>query len=433
MTSFEESIVQARPLVGCIADDFTGATDLASMLVRGGMRTVQTIGVPSGEDPVDADALVVALKTRMAPPHDSVELSLQALDWLRSQGCRQFFFKYCSTFDSTDQGNIGPVADALLDALHEDFAIVCPAFPDNGRTVYRGHLFVGDTLLSESGMEHHPLTPMTDANLVRVMQRQTKSKVGLLRYDVIAGGVGSITRQIESLREEGVRFAIADATSNADLAALAAACAGSRLITGGSAIALGLPENFRREGLLPAERAASRSQRVDGRVVILAGSASVATQAQVAHWRKLRPSFRIDPLALARGEDPVFEAVEFCMKSPETVLIYSTSPPDEVKAAQLTIGVEGAGHLIEQAFSAIAQALRSQGVTKFIVAGGETSGAIVGALGVTALQIGPVIAPGVPLTQSVDDEPLMLALKSGNFGSTDFFERALNAMLGENA
>jgi uncharacterized protein YgbK (DUF1537 family) len=234
-----------------------------------------------------------------------------------------------------------------------------------------------------------------------------------------------------ALRKEGVRFAIADTTSNADLAALAAACAGSRLITGGSAIALGLPENFRREGLLPTERAASGLQMVDGRAVVLAGSASVATQAQVAHWRTSRPAFRIDPLALARGEDLVSQAVDFSMGSQETVLIHATSTPDEVKAAQLALGVESAGQLIEQAFGAIAQALLSRGVRKFIVAGGETSGAIVGALGVTALRIGAVIAPGVPLTQSMNDEPLMLALKSGNFGSTDFFERALEAMFGE--
>ena len=248
-----------RPLLGCIADDFTGATDLANTLVRNGMRTVQTIGVPasaSGADvDTDADAIVVALKSRTIPARDAVAQSLAALRWLREQGCRQFVFKYCSTFDSTDAGNIGPVSDALLDALGSDFTIACPAFPENGRTIFRGHLFVADALLNQSGMEHHPLTPMTDANLVRVLQRQSASKVGLLRYDTVAQGTGAIGARIDALRGEGVRLAIADAISDADLLALGEACAALPLITGGSGIALGLPENFRRAGLLP--------QRVD--------------------------------------------------------------------------------------------------------------------------------------------------------------------------
>lgn len=250
------------PLLGCIADDFTGATDLANMLVRGGMRTVQTIGVPRGDEPVEADALVVAMKSRTIPVADAIAQALAALDWLRAQGCRQFFFKYCSTFDSTDAGNIGPVADALLDALSDSFAvessltseqqtgadaftIACPAFPENGRTIYRGHLFVGDLLLNESGMEHHPLTPMTDANLVRVLQQQTASKVGLVRYDVLARGVMAVHEAFNALRRDGVRMAIADALSDDDLYTLGEACANLTLITGGSGMALGLPENFR--------------------------------------------------------------------------------------------------------------------------------------------------------------------------------------------
>jgi len=416
-------------LLGCIADDFTGATDLANMLVRGGMRTVQSIGVPEAGARIEADALIVALKSRTIPADDAVRQSLAALEWLRAQGCRQFIFKYCSTFDSTDHGNIGPVADALLDALQDDFTIACPAFPENGRTVYRGYLFVGDALLDESGMENHPLTPMTDPNLVRVLQRQTRSKVGLIRYDTIARGADAIRARIGELKRDGVRLAIADAISDADLHVLGEACRELSLITGGSGIALGLPRNFRAANLLAHAEHAADLPKIEGKAVVLAGSASKATNAQVAEWRASEPSFRIDPLALARGEPVVDQAVDFARN--QTALIYATSSPDEVKAVQKELGVERAGQLVEQALAAIARRLRDEGVRKFVVAGGETSGAVVQALGVRALRIGPQIDPGVPATQSIaanGDAPLALALKSGNFGATDFFSKALKAL-----
>jgi uncharacterized protein YgbK (DUF1537 family) len=421
----------AQALLGCIADDFTGATDLANMLVRGGMRTVQTIGIPEAGARIDADAIVVALKSRTIPADDAVRQSLDALEWLRAQGCRQFFFKYCSTFDSTDRGNIGPVADALLDALKDDFTIACPAFPENGRTIFRGNLFVGDVLLNESGMENHPLTPMTDPNLVRVLQRQTKSKVGLIRYDTIAKGADAIRARIDELKKDGVRLAIADAVSDADLHTLGAACRDLALITGGSGIALGLPENFRAANLLAHAEHAADLPKIEGKSVVLAGSASKATNAQVAHWRESKPAFRVDPLALSRGEPVVQNAVEFARKHDEPALIYATSSPDEVKAVQKELGVEKAGQLVEDALASIARQLRDDGVRKFVVAGGETSGAVVQALDVRSLRIGPQIDPGVPATQSIGanaDESLALALKSGNFGATDFFEKALKAL-----
>ncbi|MBN3845550.1 four-carbon acid sugar kinase family protein [Paraburkholderia sp. Ac-20342] len=425
----------AQALLGCIADDFTGATDLANMLVRGGMRTVQTIGVPASGAPLEADALVVALKSRTIAADAAVSQSLEALEWLRAQGCRQFFFKYCSTFDSTDKGNIGPVADALLDALKDDFTIACPAFPENGRTIFRGNLFVGDVLLNESGMENHPLTPMGDANLVRVLQRQTRSKVGLIRYDTIAQGAEAIRARIEALKKDGVRVAIADAICDEDLFVLGEACRDLSLITGGSGIALGLPANFRAANLLEHAEHAADLPKIEGKSVVLAGSASKATNAQVAQWRASKPGFRIDPLALSRGEAVVEQAVEFArahMKNDETVLIYATSSPDEVKAVQKELGVEKAGHLVEDALASIARTLRDEGVRKFVVAGGETSGAVVQALGVRSLRIGPQIDPGVPATQSIDantgDAPLALALKSGNFGAIDFFAKALSAL-----
>ncbi|KPD15338.1 membrane protein [Burkholderia sp. ST111] len=432
------TITSKRALLGCIADDFTGATDLANMLVRGGMRTVQTIGVSTSNEAVEADALVVALKSRTIPAADAVAQSLAALDWLRAQGCRQFFFKYCSTFDSTDAGNIGQVTDALLDALRADtgataFTIACPAFPENGRTIYRGHLFVGDTLLNESGMENHPLTPMRDANLVRVLQRQTGSKVGLVRYDAVAKGVSRVRESIDALRNDGVRMAIADAVSDEDLYILGEACADLALITGGSGVALGLPGNFRCAGLLAEQTDAAQLPRVEGLSVVLAGSASKATNAQVAMWRETRSSFRIDPLAVARGEPVIEQALAFAQEhfdKAQPVLIYATATPDEVKAVQRELGVSEAGHLVETTLASIARGLRERGVRKFVVAGGETSGAVVQALGVHTLRIGAQIDPGVPATATTGAEPLALALKSGNFGSTDFFEKALRHLDG---
>jgi uncharacterized protein YgbK (DUF1537 family) len=423
-----------QALLGCIADDFTGATDLASMLVRGRMRTVQTIGLPAAGVQVEADALVVALKSRTVPAEDAVRQSLNALEWLRAQGCRQFFFKYCSTFDSTGKGNIGPVADALLEALKDDFTIACPAFPENGRTIFRGNLFVGDKLLNESGMENHPLTPMTDPDLVRVLQRQTKSRVGLIRYDTVTKGAEAIRARIEELKEDGVRLAIADAMSESDLFTLGKACRDLTLVTGGSGIALGLPQNFHSADLLVYAGHADDLPKIDGKAVVLAGSASMATNAQVAEWRASRPSFRIDPMTLSRGEPVVENAVQFARSHDnETVLIYATSSPDEVKAVQRKLGVEKAGHLVENALASIALKLRDAGVRKFVVAGGETSGAVVQALGVRLLRIGTQIDPGVPVTQSVGangEAPLALVLKSGNFGAVDFFDKALNALSG---
>ncbi|MDR5856540.1 four-carbon acid sugar kinase family protein [Caballeronia sp. LZ062] len=427
-----------RPVLGCIADDFTGATDLASMLVRGGMRTIQTIGVPASDALLDADAVVVALKSRTIEAADAVAQSLAALEWLRAQGCRQFFFKYCSTFDSTDAGNIGPVAEALLDALGAgegaDFTIACPAFPENKRTVYRGHLFVGDALLNESGMEHHPLTPMRDPNLVRVLQRQSTSKVGLIASETVAAGADAVRDAITRLRADGVRLAIADALTDADLRTLGEACAALPLITGGSGVAIGLPDNFRRAGLIEPNDKAADLPAVEGGALVLAGSASKATNAQVAEWLPRRPAFRIDPRALSRGEPVVDEALAFIdTHAPQPVLVYATATPDEVKAVQQELGSAAAGKLVEDALAAIAREAKARGLRKFVVAGGETSGAVVQALGVEMLQIGPPIDPGVPVTVSVGETPLALALKSGNFGARDFFDKALRYIEGERA
>lgn len=422
----------ARPLLGCIADDFTGATDLANMLVRGGMRTVQSIGIPAADvaNQLDADAIVIALKSRTVPAADAVEESLQALHWLRERGCEQIFFKYCSTFDSTAAGNIGQVSEALLQALGSDFTLACPAFPENGRTVFRGHLFVQDQLLSESGMQHHPLTPMTDANLVRVLQAQTQGKVGLLRHDSVSAGVESIRARIAQLRADGVSMAVADALCDTDLYLLGEACADLPLLTGGSGLALGLPGNFRRAGKL-RDLDAAHVPEVQGAAVVLAGSASQATLGQIANWLQAgRPAMRVDPLALAAGKPVVEDALAFAADHAQTVLIYATNTADEVKAVQRELGAERAGHLVEQAMGRIASGLREAGVRRFVVAGGETSGAVVQALNIQLLQIGAQIDPGVPACVSTPGEPLALALKSGNFGGVDFFDKALKQLAG---
>ncbi|WP_459200115.1 3-oxo-tetronate kinase [Pseudomonas tremae] len=427
------SLNTARPLLGCIADDFTGATDLANMLVRGGMRTVQSIGIPSVEMAagLDADAIVIALKSRTTPSAEAVAESLAALEWLRERGCEQIFFKYCSTFDSTAAGNIGQVSEALLEQLGSDFTLACPAFPENGRTIFRGHLFVQDQLLSESGMQNHPLTPMTDANLLRVLQAQTTHKVGLLRYDTVAKGVESVRGKIAELRAEGVSMAIADALSDADLYTLGEACADLPLLTGGSGLALGLPGNFRKAGKL-RDIDAAKQIAISGGEVVLAGSASVATNGQVAAWLEAnRPALRINPLDLVAGKPVVEQALAFARDAAQTVLIYATSTPDEVKAVQKELGVERSGAMVEAALGEIAKGLFDAGVRRFVVAGGETSGAVVQALGVQLLQIGAQIDPGVPATISSGSEPLALALKSGNFGARDFFAKALKHLAGE--
>jgi uncharacterized protein YgbK (DUF1537 family) len=414
------------PLLGCIGDDFTGSTDLAGMLVRGGMRTVQMLGVPTGEPPPDVDAIVVALKSRTTPPEQAVAESLGALKWLQGAGCSRFYFKYCSTFDSTDRGNIGPVTDALMTALGTRFTIACPAFPENKRTIFKGYLFAGDVLLNESGMQHHPLTPMTDPNLVRVLQRQTKRTVGLVPYDVVSRGPAAITERFQHLQREGVGIAIVDATSDGDLLHIGRACADLPLVTAGSGVALGLSRAVE-DRLPPRAGRATHLPKVEGLRAIVSGSCSVATQAQVAHALDNGiPGFRVDPLRLADGEDVAGAALAWARPRLRNgpVLVYATAAPEAVKAVQARLGVEAAGHLVEQALAAITRELVAGGVRQLIVAGGETSGAAVGALGVTGLRIGPQIDPGVPWTASLGGAPIALALKSGNFGTTDFFVKA---------
>jgi uncharacterized protein YgbK (DUF1537 family) len=414
-------------LLGCIADDFTGATDLANTLVKGGMTAVQVIGVPTGPLP-EADAIIIALKSRTAPVSEAVAQSLAACEALLAAGAKQIFWKYCSTFDSTDQGNIGPVADALLKRLGSGFALACPAFPTNGRTIYLGHLFVGNALLNESGMENHPLTPMTDANLVRVLGRQTDGAVGLVPFNTVEQGAAATRQAMMRLAEQGRRYAIVDAVTDQHLFAIGEAAAQHALITGGSGVAMGLPENFRRAGLLPARGNAASLPPMQGMAAVVAGSCSRATLGQIGLARDHVPVLELDALATPDAAALTAQALEWVagkLSADRPVVIAASAPPEKVAALQAKLGRDAAGALIEAAMAAIAEGLVAQGVGRLVVAGGETSGAVVQRLGVTALRIGPEIDPGVPWTFA-EQRGLHLALKSGNFGARDFFLKAFD-------
>ena len=420
--------------LGCIADDFTGATDLANNLVRAGMRVVQTIGVPERAPDPDLDAVVVALKTRTIPSGEAVAQSLAALGWLRAHGATQLYFKYCSTFDSTPQGNIGPVTEALMEALRDrrnaDFTIATPAFPDNGRTVFNGYLFVGQVPLNESGMQHHPLTPMTDANLVRVMQAQCRRKVGRVDYRVVGKGPEAIRARLDTLRVQGVGIAIVDAISNDDLVRLGPTLKDMPLVTAASGVAIALPANF---GIAPTN-AASRLPKAGGTRAVIAGSCSSATRRQVRSFIDAGgAAFAVDAMQIA-SDDVRRGALAWCAPrlAEGPVLVYSTADPDTVKAVQQRLGADAAGGLVERTLAVVARGLVELGVRQLVVAGGETSGACVQALNVSQMKIGPQIDPGVPwcYARSDGDPPiaLHLALKSGNFGADDFFAKAF-AML----
>ena len=406
--------------LGCIGDDFTGSSDLANTLTREGMRCVQYVGVPKGPADSQVEAGIVALKSRSVPADEAVALSLQALAWLRAQGCTQFLFKYCSTFDSTDAGNIGPVAEALADALKASHVIVCPAFPATGRSVYQGHLFVGDKLLSESGMQTHPLTPMTDPDLRRVLDRQSKGSVGHLPFAVVAEGPAAIRTRLEAEQAKGHRLIVADAVRDEDLRMLGQAAADLPLITGGSGIALGLPENFRVRGELAANSEPWQGQA--GRAAALSGSCSQATRGQVAEHARVQPALQLDADAVMAGQTSAEQVADWILAQEGLPLAYSSADPEAVQAAQRRHGGAAVANAFEALFAEVARRLVAGGVTRLITAGGETSGAVVEGLALTELAIGPEIAPGVPAIRA--GETLTLALKSGNFGAPDFFARA---------
>jgi 3-dehydrotetronate 4-kinase len=423
-------------LIGVIADDFTGASDVANTLAKGlpgqgGLVTAQYMGVPEGAADPEIEAGVVSLKSRSIPVEDAVASSLAALRWLQAQGCRQFVFKYCSTFDSTPEGNIGPVAEALADALDVKGVVACPAFPAMGRTVYQGHLFVGDVLLSESGMQNHPLTPMTDPDIRRWLRLQTSSAVGHVPAPVVAEGAEAIDAALRACAQRGETLTIVDAVADEDLVRIGRACAGAPLLTGGSGIALGLPANFIAEGL--AEGGRYRFEGVAGPEAILAGSCSGRTRSQVdAHTRK-HPALAVAVDDVMDGRTSSDDLVAFIAANHgEAPLVYSSAAPEEVAAAQARYGREAVSGRLEGLFAETVERLVDSGVSRVVVAGGETSGAVAQALDLGGLTIGPEISPGVPVLVS-DKRGVALALKSGNFGEEDFFDDALAAMAGGRA
>ena len=443
----------SKILLGCIADDFTGATDLANNLVRAGMRVVQTNGIPTQALTAEVDAVVIALKTRTIAPTDAIAQSLTALNWLKQAGSRQIYFKYCSTFDSwyganddakrgNKRGNIGPVTEALMDAMDVDFTIATPAFPDNGRTVFKGHLFVGDVLLSESSMKNHPLTPMLDANLVNVMQTQCQRKVGLIDYRVVAAGADAVRARIAELRTQGVGIAIVDAISNEDLMRLGPALANLPLVTAGSGVAIGLPQNFGIQATGESAAQAAALPAATGWQAVVSGSCSQATNGQVAAWVANGQPHRALNLTAVLGSDVQSQAEVQSVLSwakallPQgPVLIYSTADAESVKASQSAMGSDATGARVELALSAIAKGLVELGVQQLVLAGGETSGACVLALGIEQMQIGPQIDPGVHWCYGLSSKAgeaagvnIHLTLKSGNFGSPDFFVKAFKLL-----
>ncbi|MBB4188454.1 uncharacterized protein YgbK (DUF1537 family) [Sinorhizobium terangae] len=421
-------------LLGVIADDFTGASDIANTIAKGlpgqgGLRTVQYLGIPSGAADPAVEAGIIALKSRSIDAGLAVRQSLEALRWLLDQGCEQIVFKYCSTFDSTPTGNIGPVAEALAEALGVKGVVACPAFPGAGRTVYQGHLFVKDRLLNESGLQNHPLNPMTDADIRRWLQLQTVSDVGHVDITTVHDGAAAIEAALRRNGEANRVLVIVDAITDDDLVAIGRAAALHRLVTGGSGIALGLAANFIERGL--AHGTVAGTLPVDGPEAILAGSCSGATREQVEIHRRNHPTLAIDVTGVMEGRVATSDLTSFLLANQgRAPLAYSSSTPDEVQAIQARFGREKVAATLDSLFAETARELVSAGVRRLVVAGGETSGAVVSALNLGALAIGPEIDPGVPVLLSEGSDPLALALKSGNFGAPDFFTKALERLAG---
>jgi uncharacterized protein YgbK (DUF1537 family) len=420
--------------LGCIADDYTGASDLANTLTRCGLRTVQTIGVPSNDLALpEVDAVVVSLKSRSIEAGLAVAKSRAAEKWIRGRGASHVLFKICSTFDSTDAGNIGPVMDALRADSGDAIVLVTPAFPETGRTVYQGNLFVGAVPLNESPLKDHPLNPMHDSNLVRVLARQSKTKIGLADLAVIARGPDAVRAHLADLVAKGFGAAIADAVFERDLETIGTVALDHRVSVGASGIGLGLARALVASGRGKPNAANTVSDKpVGGPAACLAGSCSQATLQQIAQAEQAMPVLHLDPERVVAGNDEAQRAIAWAKerlgKGP--ILIASSSTPDQVAALQARHGRDAAGHAIEQAMADIAEGLVQSGVRRLVVAGGETSGAVVDRLGIPGFLVGPEIAAGVPVLRAVGakDGEMLLALKSGNFGGPEFFSDALKLM-----
>ncbi len=419
--------------LGCIADDYTGASDLANTLTRQGLRTVQTIGVPSDDLKMpEVDAVVVSLKSRSIEAGEAVARSREAEKWLRSRGAGHVLFKICSTFDSTDAGNIGPVMDALRADCGEKIVLVTPAFPETGRTVYQGNLFVGLVPLNESPLKDHPLNPMHDSNLVRVLARQSKTTVGLVNLATLTRGPDAVRARLAELAGQGVGAAVVDAVFDHDLETIGAVAVGQRLSVGASGIGLGLARALVKSGRVRAASKAASGAAVGGPAACLAGSCSQATLQQIASAETIMPVLHLDPERVVAGREEARRAVAWAAErvGAGPVLVASSATPEEVAALQSRHGRQAAGHAIEQAMADIAEGLVQSGVRRLVVAGGETSGAVVDRLRIPGFLVGEEIAAGVPVLRAVGNASgdMLLALKSGNFGGPQFFSDALALM-----
>lgn len=414
-------------ILGCIADDFTGATDLAGLLARSGVRVNLRIGIPDAP-PTDTAAFeVIALKSRTAPVADAVAQARAALKWLQAAGAQRFFWKYCSTFDSTADGNIGQVAEALMADLGAHQTIYCPAFPENGRSIFMGNLFVGERPLAESPMRDHPLTPMRDSNLMRLLTPQVTRPVALANRLIVAKGADALRMKLAALADSGAAHVIVDAVANEDLYTIATACRDMPLMTGGSAVAMPLPALYLADGTLSADTPRATAPDLAAQTILLSGSCSAMTRAQVAAYAG--PKHGLDPLDLAQNGPKTALAWLMTQDLTDAPLIYATAEPDAVRAAQAILGTGAAGEIVERALSSLAIAARDRGARRFVVAGGETSGAVTQALGVDSLTIGAEIAPGVPWCFATSaGHTIAITLKSGNFGTESFFFDALKAL-----
>jgi hypothetical protein len=419
-------------LWGALADDLTGGLELAAAMAAEGLDTRFVTEPGAVRECADAQAVVVGRKTRVAPVDEALRAFCEAADALRAAAVPRLFFKYCATFDSTDRGNIGPCADLLLDRSGAAYTAFCPSFPEYGRAVFQGHLFAGDRLISESPKRLDPLTPMTDPDLVRVLQRQTPRRVGLVAHETVRDGADAVRRRAEALAAAGVPHMIVDAISHADLVTIAAASADWPLMTGNTSIAAHYPAQWRAAGLLRGEPASVRLPAVAGPGVVLAGSCAERTGAQLRRFGERHRVWRVD---LERVDDPDAHADDLAglvakamREAPVAVTV--GADPDTVQRVQRRLGVAGAAALGERLLGGLAVRLHAAGARRFLVAGGETSGAVLHHLGVTRLRVGPFASPFMPVAVGHDGrgEPLAFCLKSGKLGDEDAFELVLERM-----
>lgn len=410
-------------IIGCIADDFTGASDAASFLVKGGMQTILFNGIPQEKERTEScQAIVIALKTRTQKTEDAVKETLKAAEWLKENGAKQLYIKYCSTFDSTPKGNIGPIMDALLEKYEVPTTILCPALPVNGRVVKDGNLYVNGIPLNQSSMKDHPLTPMWDSDVGKLMRDQS-------RYDCVKISCGEMNKPEEvqkKIRLFGAEkphfYVIPDFETGKDARSIVQNFGKLPILSGSSGILTELAGQYK----LEKSTTLKTDERTIGSGLLLAGSCSQATRSQIAFVQKNGiKSKRMDPLKLLAGEQTEQELWDFIQTNHTDVLIYSSDTPESVRKVQQA-GREQIAELLERTMANLAKRALQAGYTRLVIAGGETSGAVTKALGYRSYMIGTSVAPGVPIMIPRENKNVRLVLKSGNFGQEDFLKRALD-------